>query len=201
MTGLRRCRRAPATDPGRLRTLVPQRLPAPVRRAARRARWRPPDTRPPATPVGVKLELTHACNLRCDFCYTDSPRHTVARTPDLSDAEWLAIVDEAIALGALEARRHRRRAAAAPRPDARGHRAPRRRGRRHDAQHQRLVRRRRGRRPPGGLPRAFDVHLAGRRHVRDPRREPRRARRLGARRRRDGPAAARATSPCASCTS
>jgi MoaA/NifB/PqqE/SkfB family radical SAM enzyme len=53
--------------------------------------------------VGVKLELTHACNLRCDFCYTDSPRHTVARTPDLSDAEWSAIVDEAIALGALEA--------------------------------------------------------------------------------------------------
>jgi MoaA/NifB/PqqE/SkfB family radical SAM enzyme len=53
--------------------------------------------------VGVKLELTHACNLRCGFCYTDSPRHTLARTPELSDTEWLAIVDEAIALGALEA--------------------------------------------------------------------------------------------------
>jgi MoaA/NifB/PqqE/SkfB family radical SAM enzyme len=53
--------------------------------------------------VGVKLELTHACNLRCGFCYTDSPRHTLARTPELSDADWLAIVDEAIALGALEA--------------------------------------------------------------------------------------------------
>src|SRR5437764_277798 len=69
----------------------------------RRARWRPPTTRPPATPVGVKLELTHACNLRCAFCYTDSPRHTLAHTPDLSDDEWIAIVDEAIDLGALEA--------------------------------------------------------------------------------------------------
>jgi pyruvate-formate lyase-activating enzyme len=78
-------------------------LPAPVRRVARRARWRPPDARPPARPVGVKLELTHACNLRCGFCYTDSPRHTLARTPDLSDDDWLAIVDEAIALGVLEA--------------------------------------------------------------------------------------------------
>jgi AdoMet-dependent heme synthase len=53
--------------------------------------------------VGVKLELTHACNLRCGFCYTDSPRHTLARTPELSDADWLAIVDEAIAMGVLEA--------------------------------------------------------------------------------------------------
>jgi MoaA/NifB/PqqE/SkfB family radical SAM enzyme len=53
--------------------------------------------------VGVKLELTHACNLRCGFCYTDSPRHTLARTPELSDADWLAIVEEAIGLGALEA--------------------------------------------------------------------------------------------------
>jgi len=53
--------------------------------------------------VGVKLELTHACNLRCGFCYTDSPRHTLARTPELSDEHWLAIVDEAIAMGVLEA--------------------------------------------------------------------------------------------------
>jgi MoaA/NifB/PqqE/SkfB family radical SAM enzyme len=53
--------------------------------------------------VGVKLELTHACNFRCGFCYTDSPRHTLARTPELSDTEWLAIVDESIALGVLEA--------------------------------------------------------------------------------------------------
>jgi MoaA/NifB/PqqE/SkfB family radical SAM enzyme len=59
--------------------------------------------RPPTSPVGVKLELTHACNLRCGFCYTDSPRHTLARTPELSDDDWLAIVDEAIELGALEA--------------------------------------------------------------------------------------------------
>ena len=51
----------------------------------------------------MKLELTHACNFRCDFCYTDSPRHTLARTPELSDADWGAAVDEAIGLGVLEA--------------------------------------------------------------------------------------------------
>jgi MoaA/NifB/PqqE/SkfB family radical SAM enzyme len=51
----------------------------------------------------VKLELTHSCNLRCGFCYTDSPRHTVARTPDLSDEVWRRIVDESIALGIIEA--------------------------------------------------------------------------------------------------
>src|SRR5438046_10064269 len=67
-------------------------------------RRRPPGrTSAPVRPVGVKLELTHACNLRCGFCYTDSPRHTLARTPDLADEDWLAVVDEAIALGVLEA--------------------------------------------------------------------------------------------------
>ncbi len=56
----------------------------------------------PPQPVGAKLELTYACNLRCGFCYTDSPRHTVARTVELSDDDWRAIVAELIELGVIE---------------------------------------------------------------------------------------------------
>ena len=76
-----------------------------IRRSARRAGWRPRTARTevPARPVGAKLELTHACNLRCGFCYTDSPRQTLARTPDLSDDAWLAIADQAADLGIIEA--------------------------------------------------------------------------------------------------
>ena len=77
-----------------------------ARRLARRA-FRPPagparDLPPPA-PLGGKLEITYACNLRCGFCYTDSPRRTLQRTPELSDAEWLAVADELIEIGAIEA--------------------------------------------------------------------------------------------------
>ena len=75
-----------------------------LRRLARRAGWRPRTLRAhaPERPVGAKLELTHACNLRCGFCYTDSPRHTLARTPDLSDEAWLGIADEVASLGVIE---------------------------------------------------------------------------------------------------
>jgi MoaA/NifB/PqqE/SkfB family radical SAM enzyme len=58
---------------------------------------------PPETPVGVKLELTHLCNLKCPFCYTDSPRHTRAKSADLTDDEWRAIVADAIETGVVEA--------------------------------------------------------------------------------------------------
>ena len=58
---------------------------------------------PPPQPIGAKLEMTFACNLRCGFCYTDSPRHTLAKTPELTDDEWRRVVDEAIAAGVLEA--------------------------------------------------------------------------------------------------
>jgi MoaA/NifB/PqqE/SkfB family radical SAM enzyme len=58
--------------------------------------------RPPERPVGAKLELTHACNLRCGFCYTDSPRHTLLRTPDLPDEDWHRIASEAADLGVIE---------------------------------------------------------------------------------------------------
>jgi PqqA peptide cyclase len=57
----------------------------------------------PERPIGAKLELTYACNLRCGFCYTDSPRRTLQRTPELSDEEWRRVVGEALDLGIVEA--------------------------------------------------------------------------------------------------
>ncbi len=57
----------------------------------------------PERPVGAKLELTYACNLRCGFCYTDSPRRTLQRTPELGDDEWRRVVREALELGIVEA--------------------------------------------------------------------------------------------------
>lgn len=57
----------------------------------------------PERPIGAKLELTYACNLRCGFCYTDSPRRTLQRTPELSDEEWRRVVGETLELGIVEA--------------------------------------------------------------------------------------------------
>jgi MoaA/NifB/PqqE/SkfB family radical SAM enzyme len=77
-----------------------------VRRRARRVLRADRDARPPEPPprpFGGKLEVTYTCNLRCGFCYTDSPRRTLQRTPELSDAEWLRVADELIELGAIEA--------------------------------------------------------------------------------------------------
>jgi Fe-coproporphyrin III synthase len=76
-----------------------------LRRFARTLGFTPANARsqPSGAPVGVKLELTYRCNLTCPFCYTDSPRRTRERAPDLPDASWLRIVDDAIALGVLEA--------------------------------------------------------------------------------------------------
>jgi MoaA/NifB/PqqE/SkfB family radical SAM enzyme len=74
-----------------------------------RLRWRigrrPPRalTECPERPIGAKLELTYACNLRCGFCYTDSPRRTLQRTPELGDDEWRRVVAEALELGIVEA--------------------------------------------------------------------------------------------------
>ncbi len=66
---------------------------------------RPPRalTEAPERPVGAKLEITYACNLRCGFCYTDSPRQTLQRTPELSDDEWLEVVRQSLDLGIVEA--------------------------------------------------------------------------------------------------
>jgi MoaA/NifB/PqqE/SkfB family radical SAM enzyme len=57
----------------------------------------------PERPIGAKLEITYACNLRCGFCYTDSPRHTLQRTPELSDEEWRDVVRQSLDLGIVEA--------------------------------------------------------------------------------------------------
>ena len=72
-----------------------------LRRRARRAA--PARQAPPERPVGVKLELTHRCNLRCGFCYTDSPRRTLERVTDMPEHDWLRIADEVVELGAIEA--------------------------------------------------------------------------------------------------
>jgi MoaA/NifB/PqqE/SkfB family radical SAM enzyme len=66
---------------------------------------RPPRslTQAPQRPIGAKLEITYACNLRCGFCYTDSPRHTLQRTPELSDEQWRDIVRQSLDLGIVEA--------------------------------------------------------------------------------------------------
>ena len=79
-----------------------------ARRAARRlARAAPPriqgDSVPPPRPTGAKLELTYSCNLRCGFCYTDSPRRTLERATDLSDEDWLRIADDVVESGVFEA--------------------------------------------------------------------------------------------------
>jgi len=60
-------------------------------------------TEVPERPVGAKLEITYACNLRCGFCYTDSPRHTLQRTPELSDEQWREVVRQSLELGIVEA--------------------------------------------------------------------------------------------------
>jgi MoaA/NifB/PqqE/SkfB family radical SAM enzyme len=74
-----------------------------LRRAGRRLLQRPASAEVPERPIGAKLELTYHCNLRCSFCYTDSPRRTLARTAEMDDAEWRRIVDQAIELGVIEA--------------------------------------------------------------------------------------------------
>jgi MoaA/NifB/PqqE/SkfB family radical SAM enzyme len=58
---------------------------------------------PPETPVGIKLELTARCNLKCPFCYTDSPRQTQAKATSLGDDQWRAVVDDAVEAGIIEA--------------------------------------------------------------------------------------------------
>ena len=63
-------------------------------------RARPGPSEPvPERPDLAKLELTYHCNLRCGFCYTDSPRRTLERTAELDDDAWRRIVGEAIDLG------------------------------------------------------------------------------------------------------
>ena len=74
-----------------------------ARRALGRDVSRRAHAEPPPRPLGGKLEITYACNLRCGFCYTDSPRRTLQPSPELSDSEWLAVADQLIEIGAIEA--------------------------------------------------------------------------------------------------
>lgn len=76
-----------------------------LRELTRRFGFEPANPRPepPLRPVGAKLELTYACNLRCGFCYTDSPRRTLERAQDLTDDEWNRVVSDTIATGVVEA--------------------------------------------------------------------------------------------------
>jgi MoaA/NifB/PqqE/SkfB family radical SAM enzyme len=75
-----------------------------LRRIAGRLGLRPSNPRPvaPSRPIGAKLELTYSCNLRCGFCYTDSPRRTLERSTDLADDAWRRIAADVIELGVTE---------------------------------------------------------------------------------------------------
>src|SRR4051812_48058736 len=73
-----------------------------LRRVGRRMLHHIEPVEVPDRPIGAKLELTYHCNLRCAFCYTDSPRRTLARTAEMDDAQWLDIVDQTIDMGVIE---------------------------------------------------------------------------------------------------
>ena len=90
---------------GRLLERAPARLrhSYALRRTAQRIAPHEKIEQVPERPIGMKLELTYHCNLRCSFCYTDSPRRTLARTAEMDDAQWLEIIDEALELGVIEA--------------------------------------------------------------------------------------------------
>jgi MoaA/NifB/PqqE/SkfB family radical SAM enzyme len=70
-----------------------------LRRTRRRIAPRMKPREVPAQPTQAKFELTYHCNLRCGFCYTDSPRRTLERTPELDDGTWRRIIGEGIDLG------------------------------------------------------------------------------------------------------
>lgn len=55
------------------------------------------DVRPP---YSVQFELSYRCNLRCNMCYNGSGP---ARPGELTDSEWLDIVQQTIDVGILEA--------------------------------------------------------------------------------------------------
>lgn len=54
----------------------------------------------PAPPMGLITELTHRCPLQCAYC--SNPLALDAPTGELSTADWLRVLDEAVALGVLQ---------------------------------------------------------------------------------------------------
>jgi pyrroloquinoline quinone biosynthesis protein E len=63
-----------------------------------------PDARPDAAPDGAPYtlvaELTHRCPLACPYC--SNPRALVRGPEELTTAEWLAVIDDAAALGVMQ---------------------------------------------------------------------------------------------------
>ena len=59
-----------------------------------------PITARPGPPLWLLLELTYRCPLHCVFCYNPTDFSTVG--PELETAEWLRVLEEARALGAVQ---------------------------------------------------------------------------------------------------
>jgi pyrroloquinoline quinone biosynthesis protein E len=59
-----------------------------------------PATRPVGPPLWLLLELTYRCPLHCVFCY--NPTEFAQSGPELSTQDWLRVLREARALGAVQ---------------------------------------------------------------------------------------------------
>ena len=57
-------------------------------------------TRPVGAPLWLLLELTYRCPLHCVFCY--NPTEFAQTGAELNTAEWLRVLREARALGAVQ---------------------------------------------------------------------------------------------------
>ena len=55
----------------------------------------------PDPPMGMLLELTHRCPLQCPYC--SNPLHLERAGNELPTAAWRAVLDQAAALGVLQA--------------------------------------------------------------------------------------------------
>jgi pyrroloquinoline quinone biosynthesis protein E len=59
-----------------------------------------PAARSVGPPLWLLLELTYRCPLHCVFCY--NPTEFAKTGPELSTAQWLRVLEEARALGAVQ---------------------------------------------------------------------------------------------------
>ncbi len=74
-------------------------LPDPANTGAAREAVRPGLTRP-GPPLWLLLELTYRCPLHCAFCY--NPTDFARTGPELATEDWLRVLREARALGAVQ---------------------------------------------------------------------------------------------------